>query len=144
MATKAELQQTTSPLANADVMTFVATADPKRSRAFYKDVLGLRFVSDDFHALVFDLNGTGLRIQKTEKVSPAEYTVLGWQVNAIAVAAKMLSERGVKFERYGGFLQDELGIWQSPSGAKIAWFKDPDGNTLSLTEFPKQKRAKSR
>ena len=119
-------------------MTFVATADAKRARAFYEGALGLRFVAEDPFALVFDLAGTMLRIQKVEKLTRQQFTVLGWEVADINAAANELSARGVKFERFPGMPQDELGIWQSPSGAKIAWFRDPDGNTLSLTEFPEK------
>ena len=144
MATKAQPQQARSPLARASVMTFVATANARRAREFYADVLGLKFVSEDRFALVFDLSGTMLRIQKIDKLTPAQFTVLGWQVSDIAIAAKQLAARGVKFERFQGMEQDTQGVWQSPAGARVAWFKDPDGNTLSLTEFPKEKRAQSR
>ena len=86
-------------------------------------------------ALVFDVNGTMLRVQKVHELVPARHTVLGWDVPDIAARMKELVERGVRFEHFPGLPQDESGIWTSPSGAKIAWFKDPDGNTLSLTQF---------
>jgi catechol 2,3-dioxygenase-like lactoylglutathione lyase family enzyme len=139
MVSKPAARKTSSsPLADAKVGTFVATANAERARQFYESTLGLRLVADEFFALVFDVNGTMLRIQKVEKVTPAPYTVLGWRVKDIVATAGSLAERGVKFERYNGMPQDEQGIWQSPSGAKIAWFKDPDGNTLSLAQFPNE------
>ncbi len=122
-------------LGDCPMMAFVATRDGARARAFYEGKLGLRFVSDDPSAIVFDVGGTMLRVQKVEKLAPAQYTVLGWKVPDIASAIAGLARSGVVFERYGFFEQDELGVWTSPSGAKVAWFKDPDGNTLSLTQM---------
>lgn len=123
-------------LAQAEVMTFVATADPVRAHEFYEHILGLKFIADEPYALVFDLNGIMLRIQKLrQKVSPPQGTVLGWKVGNISAAVKALTARGVYFERYPGMPQDDSGVWTSPSGARIAWFKDPDGNTLSVTQF---------
>lgn len=120
-------------LASADLIAFVATANAEAAIAFYRDVLGLRFVSDDPFAVVFDLNGTMLRIAKVESFTPAPQTVLGWQVDDIESTVRGLGEKGVTFEHYEQLEQDDLGIWTSP-GARIAWFKDPDGNTLSLTD----------
>ena len=103
---------------------------------FYRDTLGLRLVSEELpFALVFDANGTMLRVSVVRELSPAQYTVLGWQVPDIFAMAKDLQQAGVQCERFQGMPQDELGIWKSPSGARVAWFKDPDGNTLSLTQF---------
>jgi catechol 2,3-dioxygenase-like lactoylglutathione lyase family enzyme len=127
---------TDSPLASAPVMAFVATTDPARTRSFYEGVLGLRLTSDELpFALVFDAHGTMLRVTAVRELAPAQYTVLGWRVADIAAAAGQLAASGVAFERYPGMNQDEQGIWKSPSGARVAWFKDPDGNTLSLTQF---------
>jgi len=92
-------------------------------------------VSGDQFALVFDANGTMLRIQKVDKVNPHSYTTLGWQVADIKKEVNTLLKRGIKFNRYKGMNHDENGIWTSPGKAKIAWFTDPDGNILSLTEF---------
>ena len=122
-------------LAKCEVMTFVATRQAKEALKFYQESLGLRFIADEPYALVFDLNGTMLRIQKVQELTPAPYTTLGWGVAEIRDAVKTLAARGVVFERYPGMQQDELGIWTSPNGARVAWFHDPDGNTLSLTEF---------
>ena len=119
-------------LTKADPIAFVATVNAEAAIAFYRDVLGLTFVSDDPFAVVFDLNGTMLRIAKVESLTPAQQTVLGWQVDDIEATVRGLTEKGVTFERYPQLEQDDMGIWTSP-GARIAWFKDPDGNTLSLT-----------
>ena len=116
-------------------ISFVAASNPDRSREFYERILGLTFVSGDQFALVFDLSGTMLRIQIVENVSPHSYTALGWSVPDIRNAVLDLTPRGIVFERYDGMNQDRDGIWRSPSGAQIAWFKDPDGNILSLTQF---------
>ena len=122
-------------LSDQSLIGFVATSDPDRAKKFYRDTLGLRLVSEEMpFALVFNAHGTMLRVTIVKKVSPVGYTVLGWQVPNIVAAAKALSEAGVRFERYQGMQQDELGIWSSPSGARIAWFKDVDGNTLSISQ----------
>jgi catechol 2,3-dioxygenase-like lactoylglutathione lyase family enzyme len=117
------------------VMAFVATADSARATVFYRDVLGLSLVADEQWAVVFDANGTLLRIQKVPELTPAPYTALGWDVPDIRRTMAALGDRGVTFERYPLLPQDELGIWTTPDGTQIAWFKDPDGNVLSLTQF---------
>jgi hypothetical protein len=85
-------------------------------------------------ALVYDAHGTMLRVTIVKQVQPAGYTVLGWKVPDIVAAANGLTAAGIVFERYPGTQQDELGIWTSPAGGKVAWFKDPDGNTLSISQ----------
>ncbi len=120
----------------AKPMLFVATADPDRSRSFYQDVLGLTFVADEPYALVFAIDDLSLRIQKLPELTPANHTVLGWAVDDIRRAMADLVARGVHFERYPQLPQDDDGVWELPGGVKVAWFKDPDGNTLSLTEEP--------
>jgi catechol 2,3-dioxygenase-like lactoylglutathione lyase family enzyme len=122
-------------LNRSDLIGFAATSNATKARQFYEETLGLTFVSGDQFALVFEANGTMLRIQKVDQVSPKGYTVLGWKVTDIKKEVHALSQRGVKFARYEGMNQDEDGIWTAPSKAKIAWFTDPDGNVLSLTEF---------
>jgi catechol 2,3-dioxygenase-like lactoylglutathione lyase family enzyme len=122
-------------LADQSLIGFIAASDPERAKKFYRDVLGLPLVSEELpFALVFDAHGTMLRVSIAREVIPARYTVLGWQVRDIAAAAKTLSEAGIRFERYPGMEQDGLGIWRSPGGAQVAWFKDPDGNTLSISQ----------
>jgi catechol 2,3-dioxygenase-like lactoylglutathione lyase family enzyme len=124
------------------IIAFVATTDPPRAKAFYARTLGLRFVSEDPFALVFDAAGTMLRVAVVPQLKPAGYTVLGWLVPDIRRAIRGLVRRGVAFERFDGFGQDEDGIWASPSGARVAWFRDPDGNMLSLTQVPAAKTRK--
>ena len=117
------------------IISFVATQNAVAARKFYVETLGLRLVSDDPFAMVFAVNGTMLRVQKVRELVPAKHTVLGWAVADIGTKTRELAKRGVRFERFDGLAQDESGIWAAPSGAKVAWFKDPDGNILSLTQF---------
>ncbi len=117
------------------VISFVATQNPASALKFYESTLGLKLVSDGPFAIVFDASGTMLRVQKVQELLPAKHTVLGWEVPDIGAKIQELTNRGIRFERYDGLDQDKSGVWTSPSGAKVAWFKDPDGNTLSLTQF---------
>jgi catechol 2,3-dioxygenase-like lactoylglutathione lyase family enzyme len=102
---------------------------------FYEEALGLSVVEQNDFACVLDANGTMLRITAVPEVARAGYTVLGWRVTDIAAAIRDLTARGVVFLRYDGMAQDEDGVWTTPGGEKVAWFADPDGNTLSLTQF---------
>mgnify|MGYP001295947521 CR=1 FL=1 len=122
-------------LSKSVLISFAATSNATKARQFYEEVLGLRFVSADQFAVVFEANGTMLRIQIVDQVHPHGYTALGWRVADIKKEVQTLSQRGVRFNRYEGMTQDENGIWTAPGKAKIAWFTDPDGNILSLTEF---------
>ena len=124
-----------TPLGFQKLIAFVATREPTRAKAFYCDTLGLQLVSEDQFALVFDVVGTMLRVTTVKDVAAAQYTILGWQVEDIVRSVTDLQRAGVSFERYAGVTQDELGIWKSPIGARVAWFKDPDDNTLSITQF---------
>ena len=124
-------------LSDYNPIAFVVIVDVERAIAFYRDTLGLRLASQEPpFAIVFDANGIMLRMVMAKEYTPRVGTVLGWQVPDIAAAVKDLVERGVVFERYSFMPQDELGIWTTPTGSKVAWFKDPDGNTLSLSEHP--------
>ncbi len=122
-------------LNDSRLICFAATRHPEAAKEFYRDVLGLPLTEDSPFALAFDANGTMLRIQKFPEHTPAKTTVLGWHVADIAAKIAALTQRGVTFEHYPGLVQDQRGIWKSPSGAQVAWFKDPDGNTLSLTQW---------
>lgn len=115
-------------------MLFAATANAEASKDFYEHRLGLRFVADHPYAMVFDVDGIMLRVQKVDEVVAVPYTSLGFQVDDLEAAVKELKERGVVFEDYPFIVQDELGIWKTPDGARVAWCKDPDGNTVSLTQ----------
>lgn len=127
--------QSQSILGTQKLVAFVATRDPTRARKFYRDTLGLALVSEDESALVFDAAGTMLRVTPVQELVSPQYTILGWQVPDIVHTVKGLQKAQVIVERYPGMPQDELGIWNSPGGAKVVWFKDPDGNTLSITQF---------
>ena len=122
-------------LDTADLIAFAATTDLDRARVFYEQVLGLTVTEQTDLACVFDANGTMLRVTAVPEVARAGYTVLGWRVADITAAARELSARGVTFLRFDGMDQDADGVWTSPGGGRIAWFADPDGNTLSLTQF---------
>jgi catechol 2,3-dioxygenase-like lactoylglutathione lyase family enzyme len=121
-------------LGSMNLIAFVPIKNPEKSRAFYEGVLGLRFVKDDGFALVFEAHGIMVRAAKMKDFTPLQYTILGWQVTDIENVVRGLSNRGVHFEIFGFFKQDELGIWTAPTGDKVAWFKDPDGNILSVSE----------
>ncbi|HVW09658.1 MAG TPA: VOC family protein [Bryobacteraceae bacterium] len=122
-------------LADHNLVGFIAASDPERAKRFYRDTLGLPLVSEELpFALVFDARGTMLRVTMVKEVAAAPYTVLGWSVPDIAAAVKALTAAGVRFQRYERMQQDELGIWTAPGGAKVAWFQDPDGNTLSISQ----------
>ena len=123
-----------SILGGSEVIAFAPTTDPAKARVFYEGVLGLRLVGDEQpFALVFDANGIMLRVTTVHELTPQPFTVLGWSVADIETTADRLVAAGVKFERYPGLNDsDPRGIWNSPGGARIAWFKDPDGNTLAL------------
>ncbi len=127
-------------LDNAAIICFAATKNPIAARHFYEKIIGLPLIEDSPFALTFDANGTMLRIQKVQDFTPARHTTLGWAVADIRVAITALVREGVRFERYERLMQDEDGVWQSPSGALVAWFLDPDGNGLSLTEWPNNSR----
>ena len=122
-------------LDSSDIIAFAPAADLRRARAFYEQVLGLRVIEQNDFACVLDANGTMLRVTAVAEVARPGYTVLGWRVPDITVAVRGLAARGVVFLRYDGLDQDDVGIWTTPGGDQVAWFSDPDGNVLSLTQF---------
>jgi len=125
-------------LGSADLIAFVPTRDRARAREFYEKTLGLEFISEDPFALVFNAHGTTMRIADVSGVKgfkPAPFTIVGWVVTNVGDTAGDLSKKGVTFERFPGMNQDKEGVWDSPSGARVAWFKDPDGNILSITQI---------
>jgi len=122
-------------LAECPLVAFAAVSDLERARSFYGGRLGLRLISEQPpFALVFDAHGTTLRVTAVAKLTPAAYTVLGWHVPNTAEAVESLRAAGVTFEHFEGLHQDEAGIWTAPGGVRVAWFKDPDGNVLSVSE----------
>jgi len=122
-----------TPLNNPIV--FLATANAEKSKTFYERVLGLTFVADEPPALVFKVGDWMLRIQKVDRVVAAPYTAFGWTVPNIRQTVRDLRSAGITFQNYPGMNQDDDNIWHAPSGALIAWFQDPDGHVLSLTQF---------
>ena len=120
-------------LDSARVIGFIPTKDFKRAKSFYGATVGLRFVAEDEFALVFESRGTTIRIVRVDDFEPSGFTILGWQVDDIRESVAALKERGVTFERYPGMKQSVSGIWTAPGGARVAWFKDPDGNVLSVS-----------
>jgi catechol 2,3-dioxygenase-like lactoylglutathione lyase family enzyme len=123
-------------LGSSDLVAFVATTDLDRARAFYAGTLGLSVVEESPFACVFDAHGTTLRVTPVGEIRAAPYTVLGWTVDDIAATVKALGVAGVSFERFAGMDQDDRGVWTTPNGARVAWFTDPDGNVLSVTQAP--------
>jgi predicted enzyme related to lactoylglutathione lyase len=120
-------------MGNQQLVAFVPTKDQKQARSFYEGTLGLSFVSEDSFAVVLEANGTMVRVANVPDFKPAQFTILGWQVSDIEQVVTELQGKGIVFERYGFKDQDERGIWSAPSGSKVAWFKDPDGNVLSVS-----------
>jgi catechol 2,3-dioxygenase-like lactoylglutathione lyase family enzyme len=123
-------------LTDAPLIAFAATTDLETSHAFYGGVLGLRHVETTTFANVYDAGGISLRVTLVERVAAAPYTVLGWAVADIHAAIAHLRARGVSFQRFDGVDQDAPGVWTAPGGARVAWFRDPDANLLSLTQAP--------
>ncbi len=121
-------------LADKELKAFVPTVDPHKAKAFYRDVLGLTLLSEDEYALEFNANGTLLRVIIVPQLTPHPFTALGWNLPDIRQTIAELNAKGIYCEKYSFFEQDEQGVWFSPGGSKVAWFKDPDGNLLSLTE----------
>lgn len=121
-------------LGSTNIVAFVPTKDATKARAFYEGVLGLRFVKDDGFATVLDANGIMVRVAKVPQFTPAQFTILGWEVADIRKTVESLQEKRIHCEKFGFFEQDELGIWNAPTGDKVAWFKDPDGNILSVSQ----------
>lgn len=115
-------------------VAFVGIRDAEQARAFYGGTLGLRLLEDTPYALVYDANGVTLRVTKVPKLTPAGFTVLGWEVPDIEEAVTKLTAAGVQFSRFDGLEQDTRGVWSAPGGAKVAWFEDPDHNILSVSQ----------
>ena len=127
-------------LATEKLVAFAATTDAARAAAFYGGVLGLPIRSEDTFAIAFDAHGVELRLQKVERLNPHPFTALGWQVGDIARVVDQLTAAHIAMERYPWLDQDGAGVWTAPSGARVAWFKDPDGNLISVAQYPADKR----
>ena len=123
-------------LNQSSLVCFIATADAERARAFYEGKLGLPLTEDNGYALIFDAHGTQLRIQRVQTVAPHPYAALGWEVGDLAATVRALAADGVAMARFPGLPLDADGIWDTPDGSRVAWFHDPDGNTLSISQPP--------
>jgi catechol 2,3-dioxygenase-like lactoylglutathione lyase family enzyme len=125
-------------LAENSPVAFIPTTKPEAARAFYEKTLGLRFESADVFAIVFRVGAANimLRVTIVPELTPLPFTIFGWQVDDIVARVTDLAAKGVEFTRYGFLEQDERAIWSAPGGTKVAWFQDPDGNTLSLSQHP--------
>jgi catechol 2,3-dioxygenase-like lactoylglutathione lyase family enzyme len=121
-------------LRSADLVAFTATTDLPRARDFYAGTLGLTVLDEDAYACILDAHGTHLRVTLVHEMAGAPYTVLGWSVPDVTATIRSLEQAGVTFERFEGMDQDDAGAWQAPNGARVAWFKDPDNNMLSVTQ----------
>jgi catechol 2,3-dioxygenase-like lactoylglutathione lyase family enzyme len=121
-------------LGSTKIIAFVPTKSFERARAFYEGLLGLHFIKNDGFALVLEANGIMVRISEAPQFTPAQFTILGWEVTDIQNVVVEMQKKGIHFERYGFIEQDELGIWTAPTGDKVTWFKDPDGNVLSVSQ----------
>ncbi len=122
-------------LRDQKLIAFLPTRHPEQARQFFGEMLGLSLVADQLpFALVFDAHGTTLRVVAAPPYEPLPFTALGWEVDDLEATAAALRDAGVEFQRYADMEQDELGIWTSPAGARVAWFRDPDGNSLSISQ----------
>jgi len=122
-------------LDSADLVAFMPTTNLTQAKAFYGTMLGLPMEGESPIAITFDANGTTLRTVLVERFTPFPFTIVGWTVTDIAATVSELTARGIAFERFDGIQQDQLGVWRSPGGAQVAWFKDPFANMISLTQF---------
>src|SRR6266850_1789989 len=123
-------------LGSNKIVGFAPTRDYDKARSFYEGALGLPCLHQDDFAITFKAGATTIRVSKVPDYTPAPFTILGWEVEDIKKEVQELTERGVAFEKYSFLKQDDLGIWDAPGGAKVAWFKDPDGNILSVAQMP--------
>jgi catechol 2,3-dioxygenase-like lactoylglutathione lyase family enzyme len=124
----------TTALELKTMVGFAFTTDPAKAKEFYGNFLGFRLLTDDSFALAFDANGSLLRVAKAQKFTPAPHTIVGWEVPDIQAAVQALAQKGIQFERFPGLQYDADGICTFPGGDKVAWFKDPEGSVLSLSQ----------
>ncbi len=122
-------------LASASPIAFLPSTDLDRSRQFFADRLGLAVDEVTPFACVVRVGTTMLRVTKVEQLHAQPFTVFGWEVPDIDAVVADLGGAGITFVRYDGMVQDAAGVWTTPGGDRVAWFQDPDGNTLSLTQF---------
>jgi catechol 2,3-dioxygenase-like lactoylglutathione lyase family enzyme len=122
-------------LASARIQTLVWTADKARAQAFYTETLGLPYQGESFGALLYRIGNGELRVSPVPSTTPSEHTVLGFAVDNLDEIADELGRRGLTAERFAGFNHDQRGVWTAPDGTKVVWFRDPDGNLLSVVQY---------
>ncbi|MCU0267187.1 MAG: VOC family protein [Acidimicrobiales bacterium] len=122
-------------LAGREPIAFVHTVDLDRARRFYVDVLGLPVVAEDAFAVTVQAGPVTVRVTPVEAFTPSPHTVLGWSVPDVEETVAALAAAGVQLRHYEGMGQDDLGIWHGPDGTEVAWFDDPDGNSLSVAKL---------
>ena len=116
------------------LVAFMATSKPEAARAFFEGVLGLTFIGEHEHLVMFQSGAAQLMLQKASVVTPPHGAALGCHVKDLRGTMNALLDRGVTFERFEGMDQDAFGVWSPAPGTGVAWFKDPDGNLLSLSQ----------
>lgn len=122
-------------LSKSKLQSIVLTSRPAEAKAFYSDVLGLEFKCESDGAMVFDVSGSALRVSPVPSTTPTEHTVLGFSVPDVDNSIAQLTDLGVEFERFEGFPHEPNGALTTPDGSRVAWFRDPDGNLLSVVQF---------
>jgi catechol 2,3-dioxygenase-like lactoylglutathione lyase family enzyme len=122
-------------LADARLQTIVWTSDTTRAERFYTGVLGLPLKGRSHGALVYEVGGGELRVSPVPTTAPSAHTVLGFEVADVRAGAAELARKGVTLERFEGFQHDNDGVWRAPDGTEVAWFRDPDGNLLSVVRY---------
>mgnify|MGYP003859527195 CR=1 FL=1 len=123
-------------LSTSRLQSIIWTSRLDEAQRFYRDMLGLALKGESDGALVFDVSGSDLRVSPIPSTTPTEHTVLGFSVPDVASVVTVLTDRGIVFERFSGFPHGPDGILTTPGGSKVAWFRDPDGNLLSVVQFP--------
>ena len=121
-------------LSKTRIKAFVSTTQPDKAKEFYEHKLGLRLLTEDSYGMEFEASGGLLRVTYVEKLTPQPFTVLGWEADDILSTVIKLKANGIICERYNFIVQDAIGIWTAPGGTRVAWFKDPDGNLLSISD----------
>ncbi|NKC01482.1 MAG: VOC family protein [Pseudomonadales bacterium] len=123
-------------LANAELQTLALTADIPTAITFYEEVLGLSLKANSDGAAVFDVGGRDLRVSPVAETSPTEHTVFGFAVADVQGVAEELSSKGVPLVEFQGFPHDQNGLVATPDGSRVCWFRDPDGNLISVVQYP--------
>ena len=125
-------------LSNSRLQPIICTTRLEDAEKFYRDLLGLELKKKSEGALVFDVGGSDLRVSPVPSLTPSEHTVMGFAVSDVSSVVAELTQSGLRFERFDGFPHGPDGILKTPDGSRVAWFRDPDGNLLSVVQFPER------